>query len=109
MDATDAISKLLDSLVQYIDDIGKRQDFLKREIELNYKNISNIDFILKRQEIEILYKHSSQISNILKQAMTDIMESEISCECETGKAVQKHSPNCKWMHEIFGNDKKIIN
>lgn len=108
---SEIVQELIDTIIEYIDTMVKRQHQLKKELS---QNPSNTEFIVKKTEMDILRLQSEKLTEILKSKMTELMSvgnsnsDSINCECETGRAVHKHHPNCKWMNDIFGDDVKKI-
>jgi len=105
------IQHLIDTLIEYIDGMVKRQQRIRKELT---QNLSNTEFIVKKTEMDILEKQTEILSELLKSTMSELMSfgssdsDNITCECETGKAVKRHSSNCKWMTDIFGDDINIL-
>jgi hypothetical protein len=96
------VQHLIDTLIEYIDKMVKRQQQLRKELT---QNPTNTEFIVKKTEMDILQLQTEKLTELLKSTMTELMSlgnsNSDSCECETGKAVDRHHPNCKWMNEIF--------
>lgn len=103
------VQHLIDTLIEYIDKMVKRQQQLRKELT---QNPTNTEFIVKKTEMDILQLQTEKLTELLKSTMTELMSlgnsNSDSCECETGKAVDRHHPNCKWMNEIFGDDINIL-
>jgi hypothetical protein len=103
------VQHLIDTLIEYIDKMVKRQQQLRKELT---QNPTNTEFIVKKTEMDILQLQTEKLTELLKSTMTELMSlgnsNSDSCECETGKAVDRHHPNCKWMNDIFGDDINIL-
>ena len=108
---TQVVHELIDSVIDHIDSMVKRQHHLKKEITQSNR-MSNIEFIVKKTEMESLRSQTDKLSTIIRDTMSQLVSfgnnKSDSCECETGKVVDRHHPNCKWMNEIFGDDINIL-
>ena len=104
---SEIVESLIDELINYVDSLVVRQRELS-EMSNKPCDSRQMDEILN--EMTFIDAHSKQIAGILRSKMKELMNSgyrssdEVSCECETGKVVNKHSPTCKWMIETFGDD-----
>ena len=103
------VQHLIDTLIEYIDKMVKRQQQLRKELT---QNPTNTEFIVKKTEMDILQLQTEKLTELLKSTMSELMSlgnsNSDSCECETGKVVDRHHPNCKWMNDIFGDDINIL-